>query len=245
MNYIEKTQQIGNKDYNTITYLEFDDQEKINYWWDEYIKSSKILSKRVINDEFKKILKKVYLEGYGLKIIARSIKNSTYSKLRGLMYYHFPDIIRKGYNISTNKTKELRSNRLKNSKDNPLPSLEYKFSKGIQGRYKHYWLRSSYEYIYIKWLEKNDILFEHEPQKFKLSTGEYYTPDFAIYDNNNQITKYVELKGHIFQNNIHKPKLLEKQLNIPVILIYDITPYCETLYEHSLKEWKKYLEINK
>lgn len=241
MDYKIKEIQIGDKDYNTKMILEFSDMDKINFWWDDFT-STRNIKNRKIDEKFKNLLKDLYVSGYGFKTIAASIPNASYTQIRGLFNKLFPDIVRTGNSVTTDKLKERRSSRLLKSEDNPWKhDLNNKNSTGIQGRYKDYWLRSTYEYIYVKWMEKHGITFKSEPTKFLLSNGQYYTPDFAIFENDT-LTKYVEIKGKVFDNNLHKPELLSKQIGKPVIVIDDILPYCEINYERSLKEWKKYLK---
>lgn len=233
--------QTGDKDYNTKMILEFSDMDKINFWWSNFTLTRNIKNRK-IDEEFKNLLRDLYTSGYGFKTIAASIPNASYTQIRGLFNKIFPDIVRSGTDVVTDKLKDRRSKRLLNSDDNPWKhDLNNKNSTGIQGRYKNYWLRSSYEYIYVKWMEKNNIVFKSEPTKFKLDNGQYYTPDFAIYENNT-LTKYVEIKGKVFDNNLHKPEMLSIQIGKPVVVIDDILPYCEINYERSLKEWKKYLK---
>ena len=251
MDYKIKEIQTGEKDYNTKMILEFSDIDKIycpfirvenvNFWWNDFT-STRNLKNRNLNEEFKDLLRDLYTSGYGFKTIAASIPNASYTQIRGLFNKIFPDIVRKGTSVTTDKLKQRRSERLLKSEDNPWKhDLNNKNSTGIQGRYKDYWLRSTYEYIYVKWMERNGINFKSEPTKFKLNNGQYYTPDFSIYGNG-ILTKYVEIKGKVFDNNLHKPELLSIQIGKPVIIVDDITPYCEVNYERSLKEWKKYLK---
>lgn len=245
MDYKLKPLRIGEKDYNVKMILEFSDIDLINKWWTEYdsVRNKKF---KKIDNNFLDLLKELYQEGYGYKTISASIPNSSYTKIRSLFNYYFKDILREPTEI-TESLKERRSERLLYSEDNPWKvDLNIKNSTGIQGYYfgkdgEKYWLRSSYEYIYVKWMEKNNIKFKVEPKKFKLSNGQYYTPDFSIYESD-QLKFYVETKGKVFDNNLHKPEILKKDLGVSVIVIDDIEPYCERNYQYSLKEWKKYLK---
>ena len=80
--------------------------------------------------------------------------------------------------------------------------------RGLQGYYynstinKYVWLRSSWEYIYAKWLNSHNIKWDVECKTFKLSE-ETYRPDFFIYDNNDNLVSIVEVKG-FWQNRLHK-----------------------------------------
>jgi len=59
------------------------------------------------------------------------------------------------------------------------------------GEYKNINMRSSWEIAYAKYLDKNNIKWEYEPDTFDL---EYttYTPDFKI-----ENKKYIEIKGYM------------------------------------------------
>lgn len=114
--------------------------------------------------------------------------------------------------------------------------------RGLQGYYynstinKYVWLRSSWEYIYAKWLNAHNIKWDVECKTFKLSE-ESYRPDFFIYDNNDNLVSIVEVKG-FWQNRLHKYfelKELYPELNLS--LITDISPYTEN-YKRDKNVWK-------
>jgi hypothetical protein len=90
-------------------------------------------------------------------------------------------------------------------------------------------------------MERNNIQFKSEPEKFKLPNGQFYTPDFSIH-NGKDLLKYVEIKGKVFTNNLHKADMLRNYLGVEVEVIDDITPYCELNYHQELKSWKNYLK---
>lgn len=192
--------------------------------------------------------KKYYDEGYGLKMIARALDLS-YTLTRKL--FRFCNIeIRKGRNVVTDNLKKFRSERVQGELnpwyDWTSKAKDGKFknnSRGIQGYYLsknngYVWLRSTYEYIYLKWLDKNNINFKYELNNFKLSDGTSYRPDFFIYDDDNNLSHIVEIKGY-FDNRTYKTKLLENEYNIKVIVIKDILQYTDKSYDINLKEWKK------
>lgn len=52
-------------------------------------------------------------------------------------------------------------------------------------------LKSAYEFIYAIWLEANQISYDYEPFRLKLSNGRNYTPDFLLAD----YSTIVEIKG--------------------------------------------------
>ena len=64
---------------------------------------------------------------------------------------------------------------------------------GWRGKGKYYkgiWMRSSYERAYAKYLDKNKIDWQYEPQSFNLGNMTY-RPDFYLPTQN----KYIEIKG--------------------------------------------------
>jgi len=198
-------------------------------------------------EETIKYLKSVYDDGYGLKVIAREI-GLTYSRIRSLFVYLEIDI-RRGYDISTSKTDEFRSARVKGNKNpwydwtNRIPEMHASTSKGIQGYFKRkngqfVWLRSTWEFIYAKWIDDKNINWEFEGEHFHLSSGESYRPDFSIFDDNGQLLYIVEVKG-FFKNRMYKIDLMKKDYpNIKMIVIHDISKYCKN-YHEELKIWKQ------
>jgi hypothetical protein len=58
------------------------------------------------------------------------------------------------------------------------------------GHYKGYYLKSTLEYIYARYLDYMEIEWDYEVQTFELSTGGSYKPDFRLSNGS-----YVEIKG--------------------------------------------------
>ena len=122
--------------------------------------------------------------------------------------------------------------------------------RGLQGYYfnstldKYVWLRSSWEYIYAKWLNSHNIKWDVECKTFVLS-NESYRPDFFIFDDDNNLVSIVEVKGY-WRNRLHKYyelKQLHPGLNLS--LITDISPYTYN-YKKDKNTWKslRKLELN-
>jgi len=66
---------------------------------------------------------------------------------------------------------------------------------GYTGYYNGNLLRSSYEYIFAKYLEAINKKYKVEYETYDL--GDYtYTPDFFIFDNNSELEEIVEIRGH-------------------------------------------------
>lgn len=190
-------------------------------------------------------LESIYHEfGFGFKSIARCLGLS-YSQVR-TMFKRFNIQYRTGNSVVTIRVKEHRKNRgtiEKNFFSNGIPK-QCHTSRGVQGYYyskrlrKYFWLRSSYEYIYAKWLDKNNIDYDVETRCY-IVNGNKYTPDFFIYVNNN-LDSIVEIKGY-WKDKIWKIKSLSGDIDINVTLIECVDPYveCGSNKQKELRKWKK------
>lgn len=69
------------------------------------------------------------------------------------------------------------------------------FGKVYQGYYNDFYLRSSYEYVFLKVLEKKGLSFTMEEKTYEFSDGTKYTPDFFIYDDVGVLQRIVEIKA--------------------------------------------------
>lgn len=194
----------------------------------------------------KSFISSLYSEGYGLKTIGKKI-GLTPTRVRTLFSILGIEI-NKGKNIVYNKTKEIRSENLKSLYNNRAGWFKTfhrktnKTSRGIQGYYfnrtrnKFVWLRSTYEYIYAKWLDSHAIEWDVEQQTFQLEKTTY-RPDFFIYEEGT-LMKIVEIKG-FWDRGIVKTEELSKRLDIEIVLIRDIGPYITTTYNKEILEWKR------
>lgn len=110
----------------------------------------------------------------------------------------------KGFKHSKKQCKLIseRSKRLYQGKNNPNYGNKAAHGKGqwhISWENKKFWLRSSWEYKYALFLDKNKISYEVEPKAFEikyfiqdqLKEGTY-TPDFYLVNSK----KYIEIKGY-------------------------------------------------
>lgn len=187
----------------------------------------------------------LYEEGNGLKRIAKMI-GLTYTRMRTL--FNILGIeINKGTNVVYGKTRLVRSENLKKMYEKrtgwfrTFERKTNKASRGIQGYYynnsrsKFVWLRSTYEYIYAKWLDRQGVDWDVEQQTFDLE-GTTYRPDFFIYEDG-VLVKIVEIKGY-WARGTKKTDELSAKLDIDVVLIRDIEPYCDKSYKKELLEWK-------
>lgn len=234
--------QYGPKDFNTRTAIVINDSIRSEF---ESFIATKNPSSILL--EF---MTSAYNEGYGLKILCNTFGGYSYTKMRHFFIKHLPGLMRSGRKIVTDKTRKMRSERQVNSKDNAWRGDRMERStRGIGGRYtasdgKSYWCRSTWEYVYVKWLISKGINFKMEEHSYQLKDGRTYRPDFFIYDSEWSKVEYiVEIKGQVFTNNIDKPALLEKEYGIKTIMISDIKPYCVgSDYGGYLHEWKMYLK---
>ena len=80
-------------------------------------------------------------------------------------------------------------------KNNPIFRSVKKFGNYKSGYYNNYYMRSSWEIAYAKWLDKNKIEWKYESMAFNLGK-EFYIPDFYLIKEN----KYIEIKGRWFND---------------------------------------------
>ncbi|MCM3161704.1 restriction endonuclease [Metabacillus litoralis] len=67
-------------------------------------------------------------------------------------------------------------------------------NRGYAGFYKNYYLRSSYEYAYAKYLDFHKIPWSYEDHSYDIGY-KTYKPDFFFYDQNGKLEKIVEIKS--------------------------------------------------
>lgn len=212
--------------------------------------TNKILEDNRYKD-LKELLDEVYIkQGYGIKYLIKHYNlNITYTSLRNLLIF-LPDIELHSDRIATEGLKKQRrensKRQYKEKKGFFTPgvqeSIKHKSdARGVQGYYwneskqKYVWLRSSWEYSYARWLNKQHINWDVEVKGFRLSDGHLYRPDFFIFDENDNLLKIIEIKGY-WKRDEYKPKLLNEELKeIDIIIIDDIRPYQE---KNDLRTWK-------
>lgn len=195
-------------------------------------------------------IKKLYKEGYGYKTLAKKL-NMTYSTFRKLCNDYIKFETRQGTNVITDKLRETRRNNVLGEKSpfydwpRKKPQLCLKNGRSIQGFYKKkdntkVWLRSTYEYIIAKWLDKMNLDWKVEIISYKLSNGENYRPDFFIFEKN-KLKNIIEVKSRFFNkdNREYKFHLLKKEYDIEAMLITDISNFTDKTYHQELREWKK------
>jgi hypothetical protein len=188
---------------------------------------------------------KYEVDGVGLKLLAREMGIS-YTKMRRFLEYACIPI-RKGNNVVTENLKRVRSenakafggwrNRRTKNKNTNRGVQGYFFN---QSRQKYVWLRSTYEVILAKWLDKNGIDWDTEVKQWMVG-NESYRPDFFIYEEN-KLVKIIEVKGY-YKNRLWKFEELKKEpdiQNVELSLIDDITPFLyNNTYLGELKWWKQ------
>jgi len=245
-----------NNPWNTQMKVDFNNDIKkgVVEWYNKitssplHLRKNKIIE-NPIDVKYRDYIKFIYDKGYGFKVIARWLDLS-YMRTRTLLISYLKIKTRKGQNVSTEITRAFRRERLQGNKSpwynwpENMPYLSKMTKTGVQGYYlnrkgKYIWLRSTWEYIYAKWLDNKKILWEYESKTYKLSNGETYRPDFKIIEENNNYY-LVEIKGSRFENRLYKVDLFrEKYSHIKIIVIRDISKYSNIGYKKELKEWKK------
>lgn len=90
------------------------------------------------------------------------------------------------------------------------------------GHYNGYYLKSTLEYIYARYLDHVGIAWRYEVKTFQLSNGGSYKPDFHLEDGS-----FVEIKGGFnYQTDLPRIKLFETDYQAHVLV----------LQEHDLRQ---------
>lgn len=197
-------------------------------------------SKKFYNS-LKKELKTIYVdEGFGIKQIVKEIPFLSYSRLRCYLELLFEIPIRKGYNVITERLKISRKEKalyeVKHgigwaSNEVRKNSRSKTQTRGIAGYYwnKHFnkWvrLRSSWEYIYAKWLDEKKIIWDNEVTSYKLKDGRKYLPDFFIYNEKRKLKQIVEIKGYSLWDRGNTEMLQEEYPKLKIIKITNIRDF--------------------
>lgn len=245
--------------WNTKMEVYFDEghKETIKRWYEKISKCglkgderNQFINNNPLPIDSKSYLKDFYDSGYGFKVISNCL-DLTYTKTRALLINYLEISTRKGRDVSTEKTRKFRSDRVQGKKNpwyqwptkNPL--LVKHSETGIQGYYEkkdggYIWLRSSWEYIFAKWLDKNNILWENVRKSFKILEGEEtYQPDFLIFQDEDKF--FVEVKGSRYRNRLYKVDEFRKSYpKYKISIIDDINPFIpeKSNYNKELEEWK-------
>lgn len=199
---------------------------------------------------------KYYNEGIGIKSLIKEFELPiTYPILRKFML--LIDLKLRKNNEVTDWLRKKRKEKVKTEHLNKTgwfsdDVVRKNTKKGLQGYYfnkslnKFVWLRSSYEYIYAKWLDEKNYIWDIEYKSFRLSDNSLYKPDFFIFDNKYNIKKIIEIKGY-WNNRTYKYHLLKKEIkDVDLILINkdEIFNYTSN-YKDDVKIWKILKEKNK
>ena len=239
---------IGVSKWNVKNIIDFDDDIK-NKIYDFIDDKNKLPKNKRSNLKLdmncQQYLEKLYSQ-YGFKTIGNSI-GMTYPVIRSL-FLNYTDIeCRTGYDVCLPSTKKFRSERVLGDK-NPFYNWVENYphlnnSRGIQGYFykkngDRVWLRSTWEYIYATWLEKNNILWSYETTSYSFSNGESYRPDFNILNGDMSLNHIVEVKGY-FKNRLYKIDLMKREYpHIKISIVDRIDSYTEN-YNKDVKKWKK------
>lgn len=196
--------------------------------------------------EAKTYLASFYAAGWGLKVLAREL-GLTYTKTR-ILFQRLSIPLRIGKDVVTIQCRNHRKE-MACRDDNPWRDWtnktvfhNKKMGRGVQGWYvqrdgNKVWLRSTWEYIYAKWLDAQNIHWTTETQQYQLSDGTGYRPDFNIFNEDGELTKIVEVKGY-YTNRLYKTALLREEYGIDVEIILNIAPYTTLGYNKERRLWK-------
>lgn len=127
-------------------------------------------------------------------------------------------------------------------------------NRGYAGFYKGYYLRSSYEYAYAKFLDYYSIKWKYEVETFDIGYR-LYKPDFFIYNQNGKIEKIVEIKSRDKNAKINATKALNEMKKLfslncelvsyeELLVLYKSLPFSLT---STITEWlnSNHTTINK
>ena len=116
-----------------------------------------------------------------------------------------------------------------------------------QGWYDGNYLRSSYEYVFVKICECQQVRYTVEEKLYTFEDGTSYKPDFHIYDTtNNNLLRIVEIKSNkpdrlILAEKTKKKMSDEYFLEVHIILYKDLEILCNSYdlnIKKLIKEWK-------
>lgn len=108
------------------------------------------------------------------------------------------------------------------------------------GHYKGYYLKSTLEYIYARYLDYMEIQWQYEVKTYALSTGGSYKPDFYLAPG-----YYAEVKGGFnYETDLPRITTFEQDYGVRVKIIQEkdlrqlirSTPF---VFEHLKREWKQ------
>ena len=95
-------------------------------------------------------------------------------------------------------------------------------------------LRSSYELIFARVLDKKGLTWQYEPQTFKLKEGCRYTPDFYVLETD----EWFEVKGYITEKSVEKIRLFsEMGYKITIITLNDLERETGLKYKQMKRQW--------
>ena len=122
-----------------------------------------------------------------------------------------------------------------------------KYVYGYCGYYKNLFLRSSYEYVFCKILEAQNISFKMEENKYLLPTGKYYIPDFFIYNKDKKLTEIIEIKSEaksLKSKGLKNIKMLQEIVNVKcsIYFLKDLKSIAKNLnidVNKLIDEWKE------
>ena len=117
-----------------------------------------------------------------------------------------------------------------------------------QGFYNNNFIRSSWEYIFCKYLEYRDVNYKVELKRYQTPMG-MYTPDFFIFGKNKKLKAIIEIKPKRFINTeiISKLEFVSKIENVKTFII-DYNDLYKRIQRtnytfHTLQvEWKTFAE---
>jgi len=197
------------------------------------------------SNKLRDLLMKLYDE-FGIKAIVKIVGAPlTYTKVRTIFAKLGIEISKRTVTEDLKRVRSINAANKGNFKD-WTTKFHQRQERGMQGYYltrrgSYVWLRSSYEYLYAKYLDENKIDWRFEERQYLLSSGASYRPDFFVYEND-KLIEIIEVKSMYFctsQERLDKAKLaaIEYELNIKFVTQIELEKLCNL--NKNLREWKK------
>lgn len=80
---------------------------------------------------------------------------------------------------------------------------------------------SSWEVAVAKYFDENGLVWKYSEMRYLLSTGNYFHPDFFIYDADGSLEKIIEVKGYFREENKKKFELFLSEYSDLIVELWN------------------------
>jgi hypothetical protein len=190
-----------------------------------------------------------YLSGKGMKAIAKEF-GLTYTAVRWRLLKAKVQL--RSPKEVTDFLRRTRAHNMKIRMSKSGPVGHQGSPLGVGGFYfnktrgKWVWLRSTFEYIYACWLDRNHIEWDVEVKQAKID-GRWYRPDFFIYENG-VLSRITEIKSKWIEGiQRGRSSSVSEFEGVPVERVMNITPFIPigSCYSSELRAWHQISDSNK